>query len=119
MRAAARTVPVLAMLFIPIALQLPALFPWARPEALSDELWRHREPYLNAPFFLGRAVFYLVAWVVLALAVTRSRGVGRLMSSLVGAVIGPNKHGARIVPRGFDAHRGRDVDVLHRRAISG
>lgn len=57
------------VLFLPIALGARRLFPWARPELLEGELKHlaeHRAPWLNLPFFIGRAVVYLAVWAVVA-----------------------------------------------------
>ena len=57
--AAARVLPLMRVLFIPIALGVRDLFPWARgTEVAVSELLRHREAYLNVPFFVARAVIY-------------------------------------------------------------
>jgi hypothetical protein len=61
--AAVRTLPVLAILFIPIAMNLPALFVWARPEALNDPGIQTKAAYLNQTFFLARAAAYFVIWI--------------------------------------------------------
>ena len=51
------------MLFIPIAIMLPKLYVWARPEAVAaDEILRYKQIYLNVPFFLIRAAIYFVVW---------------------------------------------------------
>jgi hypothetical protein len=65
----ARTLPLMGLLGLPFFLFLPELFPWARPEALSDPILAHRSPYLNAPFMLLRyvLVFTLFAFVLLRL----------------------------------------------------
>lgn len=61
------TLPVIAVLFIPILLGLPYLYPWARPDAVSqDPVLQHKAPYLNAGFFQTRAAIYFVIWVSLA-----------------------------------------------------
>jgi hypothetical protein len=63
------SLPLLALLFIPILFGLHLLYPWIEPEALSDEVARHlvlaKRPYLNVPSFLIRAAVYLVVWVVI------------------------------------------------------
>jgi hypothetical protein len=65
--AAARTLPALAVGFVPIALGAPALYLWARPEAVAeDALLQAKAPYLNVPFFLLRAAVYFLIWIVLA-----------------------------------------------------
>jgi len=61
---AARTLPLLAVLFVPVALGLPQLYEWARPEHVAhDPLLQHKAAYLNVPFFLARAVFYFAVWI--------------------------------------------------------
>jgi hypothetical protein len=63
----AAALPALLLLFIPVALGLRVLYPWARPEVLaSDPVLQHKAAYLNPAFFLVRCVFYLVVWSVLA-----------------------------------------------------
>lgn len=72
LEAAARTLPVVALLFSPLATGLPHVYLWARPDAVAaDASLRFKPLYLNAPFFLGRATFYFGAWIVLALVLTR------------------------------------------------
>ena len=67
LEAAARTVPVLAILFLPIALGVTHLYPWAAPHAAEhDVLLQHKAAYLNVPFFLVRAAFYFAVWTALA-----------------------------------------------------
>jgi hypothetical protein len=63
LESAARTMPLLALLFVPIALGVHDLYAWARPEVVAhDAVLQHKRVYLNVPFFLGRAVLYFVAW---------------------------------------------------------
>lgn len=72
MESAAMTLPLMAVLFIPIAFGLPELYLWARPEAVADSaLLQHKQPYLNIPFFLGRTVLYFIIWVGLAFFLNR------------------------------------------------
>ncbi len=62
-----RTLPLMALLFLPLAFGLGSLYEWARPEAVAhDALLQHNRPYLNVPFFLGRTVFYFVVWLTIA-----------------------------------------------------
>src|SRR3954452_16292509 len=61
--AAARTMPLIAMLFIPLLVGLPLLYPWARPEVVAaSDVLQAKAPYLNVPFFVGRAALYLACW---------------------------------------------------------
>lgn len=62
LEAGTRTLPLMAVLFIPIALNLPELYAWARPEAAADPLIQVKAGYLNEPFFYLRAVIYFVIW---------------------------------------------------------
>jgi hypothetical protein len=66
LEAGTRTLPLMALAFIPIALGVQVLYPWARPEAAADAILREKALYLNVPFFLARAAVYLVIWGVIA-----------------------------------------------------
>src|SRR4051794_11449233 len=49
---AAATLPLLALLFVPILFGLPHLYPWARPELVAaDKVLRWKQPFLNTQFF--------------------------------------------------------------------
>jgi hypothetical protein len=61
------SLPVLALLFVPVALSLPALYGWMDADAnASDPLWQAKHGYLNAPWFVVRAAVYLLCWAALA-----------------------------------------------------
>lgn len=65
----ASTLPLMALLFLPIALGLEHLYEWAQPEHVAhDPILQHKALYLNVPFFLGRAVFYFLAWTLMVRA---------------------------------------------------
>jgi hypothetical protein len=62
--AATRTLPVVALLFIPMLFALPRVFLWARPEAVAtDHILQMKAPYLNVRFFILRAVVYFAVWL--------------------------------------------------------
>lgn len=64
LESATRTLPLMAVLFVPIALGIADLYEWARPEHVAhDAALQHKSLYLNVPFFLGRAVCYFAAWL--------------------------------------------------------
>jgi len=64
---AARTMPLLAVLFIPLAFGIPRLYVWSHHGAVAaDHVLAHKSTYLNIPFFLGRAAFYFAGWGLLA-----------------------------------------------------
>ena len=73
LEAGARTVPLCALLFLPLALGLPRIYEWADSvRAQADPILRHKALYLNVPFFLGRAAFYFAVWTLLAFVLDRS-----------------------------------------------
>lgn len=68
LEAAARTLPLLAVLFIPIGFGMTELYEWARPEAVeASENLQHKAIYLNVPFVWGRALLFFVLWIGTAL----------------------------------------------------
>jgi hypothetical protein len=70
------TLPVMAVLFLPVLLGLRDLYSWTVPGAAEhDALLRWKAPFLNVPFFLIRAALYFGAWCFIALSYYRvSRG---------------------------------------------
>jgi hypothetical protein len=63
----AMTVPVMAVLFLPLWLGIHSLYHWSHAEAVAgDQLLQAKASYLNVPFFTIRSVLYLVIWSVLA-----------------------------------------------------
>jgi hypothetical protein len=60
------SMPVLALLFLPVLFAMPTLFSWARDGASADALLRHKSPYLNTSFFLVRALAYFAIWTAIA-----------------------------------------------------
>lgn len=72
LEATLRVLPVLALLFVPIALGLPHLYEWAQPDHVAhDPLLQHKVPYLNVPFFLLRTVGYFAVWILVSRALLR------------------------------------------------
>ncbi len=74
--AVAATLPLFALLFLPIAFCLRALYPWARgTKGLDPETAQalvHQRPWLNVPFFLVRAALYFAVWIALGEALRRA-----------------------------------------------
>jgi hypothetical protein len=63
--AASRTLPLLALLFLPIVIGIPTLYEWSNAAVVAkDEVLRHKHAYLNVPFFLIRAVLYFAGWML-------------------------------------------------------
>ncbi len=72
LEAASRTLPVLALLLLPLLFGLDRIYPWARPGAAEQGLIHEgQQAYLNVPFFIGRALFYLAIWWGLAAILNR------------------------------------------------
>ncbi|MCX7016655.1 MAG: quinol:cytochrome C oxidoreductase [Candidatus Sumerlaeota bacterium] len=65
--ATAATMPLLAVLLLPILLfGMKALYPWTHAEALSDPLIAGKRAYLNKSFFFARCVVYFAIWIRMA-----------------------------------------------------
>jgi hypothetical protein len=70
--AAARILPLQAILVLPMLLSLRVLYPWARADALaSDSLLRAQSWYLDSTFFVARTIVYFVLWLTLVALVAR------------------------------------------------
>jgi hypothetical protein len=60
---ATRTIPLLAVLFIPIAVGIPSLYDWAHPDLVHKEYaLQHRAGYMNPTMFIVRAAIYFAIW---------------------------------------------------------
>ena len=63
--ASTRTLPFVAVAFVPVLFGMRPLFLWARPEAVqADRILQMKAPYLNVPFFTVRAVGYFAFWIL-------------------------------------------------------
>lgn len=72
----ARLLPWLALLFLPVLAQLPALYPWASTEpSMLDQIAApaFKQAWLRTSFFQGRAVILLLLWCLLAWGTLRPR----------------------------------------------
>jgi hypothetical protein len=81
--AATRTIPLCAVLFIPVAVSLfvheqghgghhVSVYEWSDPAAVQgDEALQHKSLYLNVPFFIVRAVIYFAVWFLFANILSR------------------------------------------------
>jgi len=65
--AAARTLPLMTLLFIPIVVGMGHLYGWTHADVVArDEALQAKHGYLNVPFFLIRAAIYFFAWNVIS-----------------------------------------------------
>ncbi len=76
LEASTRTLWLLVLLFVPLAVGVKTLYVWAHPEdpALEEvlrEAIHTKIGYLNVPFFLARAALYFGAWMGLAFFLNR------------------------------------------------
>ena len=63
--AAARTLPLVALMFLPILIGIPNLYPWSHANIVAaDALLRQKHAYLNLPFFVVRAALYFAGWML-------------------------------------------------------
>ena len=69
------TLPLMALMFIPLVFGLEPLYLWARPELVAADPQLHAQQFwLNKPFFLIRAAIYFAIWLLIAFALAaRSR----------------------------------------------
>ncbi len=59
LEAATKTLPMMALLAIPVLLQLRTLYTWANPQLVAhDEILQYKHAYLNVPFFIVRTAIY-------------------------------------------------------------
>jgi hypothetical protein len=91
LEAGIRTLPLLAILFLPIVVGVLThpgatqhhgergysgdfwLYPWTDHALVAhDHLLHHKEPYLNTNGFLGRSVLYFVLWIALGFGILRA-----------------------------------------------
>jgi hypothetical protein len=75
--AIAATIPLLLVLFLPIAFGVETLYPWARPPAsLGDpelvQMVVHQRPWMNTPLFVVRSYVYMLAWTAIALVLRQA-----------------------------------------------
>ena len=60
-------IPVAAVLFLIMILGINSLYHWSHEDAVAhDALLKHKEPYLNVPFWIIRMVVFFSLWTLLA-----------------------------------------------------
>ncbi|MDT8067486.1 MAG: hypothetical protein ROO76_04900 [Terriglobia bacterium] len=69
--AAARCVPMLAILFLPILLGAKQLYPWMTVNLATDKMLAEKAWWLNYPWWIGRAIIYFALWILLSIFLTR------------------------------------------------
>lgn len=68
LEAATRTLPLMAVLFIPIVQGAKHIYPWTNHEKMLETpaLEQKARLYLNLPFFAGRAALFFAIWILAA-----------------------------------------------------
>ncbi|HEX6142147.1 MAG TPA: hypothetical protein VFZ01_05490 [Geminicoccaceae bacterium] len=82
-----RTLPLVALLFLPLLLEVDVVYPWARDAYLAEhETVARKVAWLNPAFFTVRSLAYLIVWLGLGLALTagRSPAVERVRRPRIG-----------------------------------
>lgn len=83
--AIAKLLPLVAILFIPIAMNLSAIYPWANESTRADlHLAEGKAWYLEQGTFLARAAIYFVVWLVMGFWVARVSRLNRQPGDLPG-----------------------------------
>jgi hypothetical protein len=62
LEASTRNLPLMVLLFVPIAWKVPELYAWARPEAAADPIIQIKAAYLQPGFFYLRAALFFLVW---------------------------------------------------------
>src|ERR1044071_2567141 len=67
LESAVATLPLLAVLFVPIFFGLSHLYPWKNPSIIAeDTILRSRLYYLNTPGYIIRSAVVFAIWIVMA-----------------------------------------------------
>lgn len=91
----ALTIPLMALLFLPVAYGIEELYPWANAsEVAQHPILRAKRVYLNVPAFYGRAAGYFAFWSALAVVLARlslaqDRGGNGRATQILGTISGP------------------------------
>lgn len=68
----ARTLPLMAVLFVPLVLGRHELYEWTHVDVVAqDAVLQHKQAYLNTPGFVMRAVIYFAVWLLCVFLLTR------------------------------------------------
>jgi hypothetical protein len=67
-----RTIPLMALLFIPVLLGIHHIYEWSHPaESHHSQIIEMKSRYLNVPGFVTRGIIYFLIWLVLAYFLNR------------------------------------------------
>jgi hypothetical protein len=72
LEAAVRTMPIMAVLYLPIAIGVHDIYHWSHPDAVAgDPMLEWKAPYLNTTFFYIRQLIYFAIWITIGQLLTR------------------------------------------------
>ena len=72
LEASTRTLPLMALLFVPVLLGIHHLYEWSHADVVAqDAILEHKSSYLNVPFFVIRAAGYFLIWGLLQWVLNR------------------------------------------------
>jgi hypothetical protein len=84
--AATHTLPLMALLFLPLIAGLQSLYPWIQPQRLAeDHILREQHAWLNEPGYIARTLVCFAFWIALAKALRKPdcslavAGIGALL----------------------------------------
>jgi hypothetical protein len=67
-----RTLPLMAVLFVPVVLGIHSLYEWSHEDVVAQDIvLQHKSPYLNSTFFVIRAAVYFTLWLLLGWLLNR------------------------------------------------
>lgn len=94
LKAAAATLPLAALLLVPLGMDLGAVYPWVSPEGAVADSMRSKPAYLTPAWFQTREIGIFLSWMVLAAGLrVWSDRTPRLQRSAVSHRIGWNAFG--------------------------
>src|SRR5262245_27138242 len=71
LEASTKTLPLMAILFVPLLAGLGQLYPWSGEIPFDNHVLQEKTAYLNVPFFVVRALVYFLLWIVFAFVLNR------------------------------------------------
>jgi hypothetical protein len=72
LEAAVRTIPLMAVLFLPLVAGIGHVYEWAHADVVAkDPVLQWKQPFLNAPFWIVRTLVYFGIWSGMALLLAR------------------------------------------------
>jgi hypothetical protein len=71
LEAAVRTMPIMALLYLPLAFGVHDLYHWSHEDVVAnDAMLQAKQPYLNTTFFYIRQVLYFAIWLAIGRTLT-------------------------------------------------